>query len=159
MRSFLNKNRIKAFVLAAVLITSNLTGCGRKPYDEPELVSPIAEIKMFKKPEYGDINMVRGLSGVVVPTEYPVFCKGNFTIDSLKVKIGDYVEEGDVIATGFNVSYGNSIEDYDRMISDESNRKGIQASIDSTMISLEEYSFEITIRQDAYSINSNKVCT
>lgn len=139
MRSFLNKNRIKAFVLTAVLITSNLTGCGRKPYDEPELVSPIAEIKMFKKPEYRDINMVKGLPGVVVPAEYPVFCKGNFTIDSLKVKIGDYVEEGDVIATGFNVSYGNSIEDYDRMISDESNRKGIQSSIDSTMISLEEY--------------------
>ncbi len=139
MRSYQGKNRIKAFLLAAVLMIPNLTGCGRKLYDEPELVSPVAEIKMFKKPEYGDISLVKGLSGVVVPTDYPVFCKDLFTIDSLNVKIGDYVEEGDVIATGFNASYGYSVEDYDRMISEESKKQGIQSNIDDTMISLEGY--------------------
>ena len=139
MRSFQTKNRIKAFILAAALSLSSLSGCGRMKYAEPELAEPIAVTKMFKKPETGDIKSVKGVAGVVVPTDYPVYCKGLIMIDSLKVKIGDYVEAGDVIATGIDVSYGNSVEDYDRMISEASEEKNIQTKIDEASISIEEY--------------------
>ena len=139
MRSFHTKNRIKAFILAAALSMSSLSGCGRMKYAEPDLVEPIAVTKMYKKPEIGDIKAVKGVAGVVVPTDYPVYCKGLVMIDSLKVKIGDYVEAGDVIATGIDVSNGNSVEDYDRMISEAAEERNIQTKIDEATISIAQY--------------------
>lgn len=105
------KNLISAGLIIALTLSTGLTGCGKKTAsDIPELLDPLASNSSFRPVEkmpIGDINM---LYGTVVPETYPVFNTIDISIKEICVGIGDYVHEGDVIATGITEDYQTQIE-------------------------------------------------
>lgn len=75
-----------------------LTACGKRRPEVPELLEPKASNESYRTVEYGDIGMTQIMYGVVVPTDICHFWKTSVNISEIKVDIGDYVNEGDVIA-------------------------------------------------------------
>ena len=128
-----------ALVLSLCFIISSLTGCGRKEYAEPDLISPIALTKMFRHPEMRDMKDVKFCEGIVVPKDYPAFYKNTTVLTKINVKVGDYVEAGDVLAVGDVQSNGRSVDDWNSMISYESQMKDIQGKITDCEIEIENY--------------------
>ena len=128
-----------ALVLSVCFILSALTGCGKGRYDEPELLSPIALTKMFRHPEMRDMKDVKYFEGTVVPKDYPAFYKNTTSLSKICVKVGDYVEEGDVLAIGEIQTYGMSVEDYNSQISYQSQIGDIQSKITDKEIEIENY--------------------
>ena len=83
---------------------------------------------------------VKYYEGVVVPHDYPAFYKNRTKLSSINVKIGDYVEKGDVIAYGVVDSYGNTSSDWNDMINNESTIKGLMTNISDDEIELQSIS-------------------
>lgn len=82
--------------LAAVLLFS---GCAKTASaDVPELLEPAAANSAYRPVERGDIGDVEIRFGTVVPTDYCSFYDTNVKISEISVEVGDYVEEGDVVA-------------------------------------------------------------
>ena len=140
MRLCRNKNRIMTVILSFGCIITSVSGCGldSKGYDAPELVSPVAVSRIFRKPEIRDMKSVRYYEGVVVPTDYPAFYDRIIRIDNIKVKIGDYVEKGDVIAEGDIVGAGDSA-DISQSLETNKSLSVIQNRISDDEIEIEEY--------------------
>lgn len=77
-----------------------ITGCGSRINAEiPELIEPAATTLSFRPAAKRRIGNVELLMGVVVPASYSCSAKSTITLASLEVGIGDYVREGQVIAT------------------------------------------------------------
>ena len=89
-----------AVFLMAVIGMSTFSGCNERAYAKPELIDPMVVSKIFRHPEVRDLMDVQYYEGVVVPHDYPAFYKNRTQLSSINVKIGDYVEKGDVIAYG-----------------------------------------------------------
>ena len=140
------KNRIKrifAGTLAGTILLTSLTGCKDRAYDEPELIAPMVVSKIFRHPEVRDLKDVQYLEGTVVPKDYPAYYKNRTQLDSIEVKVGDYVEKGDVIAYGVVETYGNTSSDWSDMISNETTIKGLQNNISDDQIEIESISRKI----------------
>ncbi len=75
-----------------------LQGCGTKLPEAPELLEPAKGTISFRPVTKRVVGYIRMLYGDVVPTEYPCYWEKNCEITSLKVGVGDYVKEGDVVA-------------------------------------------------------------
>ena len=129
--------RILAGALVLLLSLSSFTGCGKRTYEEPELMESLVVAKIFRHPEIRDLKEVNSYEGVVVPKDYPAFYKNITRLSSIEVKVGDYVERGDVIAYGVIENYGNTSEDWGNMISNETTVKGLQNSVSNDQIELE----------------------
>ncbi|MGN0342185.1 MAG: biotin/lipoyl-binding protein [Roseburia sp.] len=82
--------------LVAVLLFS---GCGKTTSaDVPELLEPAAANSAYRPVERGDIGDVEIQFGTVVPRDYCNFYDTNVKISEITVEVGNYVEEGEVVA-------------------------------------------------------------
>ena len=132
-----------AVFLMAVIGMSTFSGCNERAYTEPELIDPMVVSKIFRHPEIRDLMDVKYYEGVVVPHDYPAFYKNRTQLSSINVKIGDYVEKGDVIAYGVVESYGNTSSDWKDMINNESTIKGLMTNISDDEIELQSISRKV----------------
>lgn len=132
-----------AVFLMAVIGMSTFSGCNERAYTEPELIDPMVVSKIFRHPEVRDLMDVKYYEGVVVPHDYPAFYKNRTQLSSINVKIGDYVEKGDVIAYGAVESYGNTSSDWKDMINNETTIKGLMTNISDDEIELESISRKV----------------
>lgn len=83
---------------ALLLLTSLLAGCGKQPIEAPELIGFVGKNETIRPVEYRDIMGNTQYCGVVTPTEYPYFWLTDSYVEEVYVKVGDYVEEGQVLA-------------------------------------------------------------
>lgn len=88
--------KITAVLLASLML---LTGCGRKAKEAPELLDPVATNEAYRTVEYGNVGDYKLYYGIIVPTDYCQFYSTATNIKEIKVKVGDYVNKGDVLAT------------------------------------------------------------
>ena len=132
-----------AVFLMAVIGMSTFSGCNERAYTEPELIDPMVVSKIFRHPEIRDLMDVKYYEGVVVPHDYPAFYKNRTQLSSINVKIGDYVEKGDVIAYGVVDSYGNTSSDWKDMINNETTIKGLMTNISDDEIELQSISRKV----------------
>ena len=132
-----------AVFLMAVIGMSTFSGCNERAYAEPELIDPMVVSKIFRHPEVRDLMDVQYYEGVVVPHDYPAFYKNRTQLSSINVKIGDYVEKGDVIAYGVVESYGNTSSDWKDMINNETTIKGLMTNISDDEIELQSISRKV----------------
>lgn len=141
MRLSANNKKLISFILVLTVLISSLSGCGKnsKRYEEPELLAPYKVTKIFKKPERRDIKKVSYAEGVVVPTDYPAYYSNMTKIDKVCVKVGDYVEKGDVIAIGNSSMTDESIDMLNMMSSSYSSMNNIQQRINNFMLEIEDY--------------------
>lgn len=93
-------NRVIAICITASLLFT--TGCGKKTVQAPELLEPVSANESYRPVEVGTVGLSGTTSGVimgvVVPKEYCHFYKTTVTIKEVYVNIGDYVNEGDILA-------------------------------------------------------------
>ncbi|MCR5417841.1 MAG: biotin/lipoyl-binding protein [Lachnospiraceae bacterium] len=76
-----------------------MSGCGKSDLPSaPELMEPLQGTLAFRPASKKLVGFVRRLPGNVVPEEYPVYNEKGCEVTSVKVAVGDYVKEGDVIA-------------------------------------------------------------
>lgn len=90
--------RIAGKIALFMTVICLLTACGKKNMEVPELLEPKATNESYRTVEYGNVGMTQIMYGVVVPTDICHFWKTTVDISEIKVDIGDYVNEGDVIA-------------------------------------------------------------
>lgn len=112
-----------AFIMT--ISTFSISGCGKKSYDEPELLEPKNAMVTFEKPALRELKKIDYLVGTVVPKEYPVFTTENISISNMKVKVGDYVKKGDIIAEGLMLSEEEKLNDIAESINNERSQKSI----------------------------------
>lgn len=90
------KVRFLATLLIEILLFS---GCsGKTVQDVAELIEPVAANAAYRPVELGTIGETKVLYGTVAPMEYCCFYDTTVNIERIAVDVGDYVEEGDVIA-------------------------------------------------------------
>ena len=140
MRLFKIKKRIMTAVLSVLILGTSLSGCGlnMKSYEAPDLVSPVAVSRIYRKPEIRDMKDIQCYEGVVVPKSYPVFYDKLTRVENVNVKIGDYVKKGDVIAEGEIVSSVDG-EDIDLSIETNASVSVLQNKITDDQIEIEKY--------------------
>ncbi len=88
------KRRIISIGLIFSLI---LTGCSGKT-EVPELIEPVVNNQSFRPVERGDVGSMVVKLADVVPEEYCHFMKQSTRISEICVDVGQYVEEGTVLA-------------------------------------------------------------
>ena len=101
-----NKYKKLTALLIAVQLLTLLSGCGSTYSEIPELIEPVSAIASYRPVSKRIVASTVYIDGVVVPTEYPSFAREGVDIASIEVGVGDYVEEGSVVAT----AVGNSDE-------------------------------------------------
>ena len=94
--------RISAVLISVQILSllSFATGCGAKSSDAPELNEPVMAEVQYRPVSKRTIGKKEIMYGHVVPRDYPCFSKNGADIAEVKVATGDFVNEGDVIATG-----------------------------------------------------------
>lgn len=90
------RKKYRALFLVFVLI---LTGCAGGKDDIPELITPVVNNQSFRPVEYGRVGRSEIKIADVVAEEYCHFTRTATQISEIKVDIGEYVEEGTVLAT------------------------------------------------------------
>jgi len=90
----LRGKQIVCMVLCLVL----LNGCGAEQ-EIPELIEPVVNNESFRPVEYGSVSKMEIQIADVVPEEYCHFATKAATLDEICVDLGQYVEEGDMLAT------------------------------------------------------------
>ena len=104
-----SKKRGLAAILATCLFVSSISGCGKQQEPVPELMEPLAATEVYRPVVRGSIGDIYILNRIIVPEKYPVFADKQIEIASINVCPGDFVNQGDVIATG-------NTKDYDRQL-------------------------------------------
>lgn len=74
-----------------------LSGCGTKQ-EIPKLVNPVVNNESFRPVEYGSVSKMEIQIADVLPEEYCHFATRASALDEICVDLGQYVEEGDVLA-------------------------------------------------------------
>ena len=107
------KQVIAALMISTMILSLGLTGCTNEPQvtEIPELQEPVGTNESFRPVEKMQVGSIRMEYGTVVPEAYPVFSKKDVSIKDIVVRLGDYVEEGDVIAYGMSAEYDDNIEE------------------------------------------------
>ena len=88
------KNRI----LALLILATFLCGC-KEEVEIPELIEPTTNVTLFRPVERGTVGGEHIEKGIVVPTEYSHFFTRRTTIKDICCDVGEYVNEGDILAT------------------------------------------------------------
>ena len=106
------KRRIAGLLVAAQLLTllTGITGCGKEEVEVPELLNPVSQVMCYRPVTKRFVGKAKMYYGVVVPMEYPCFAAETVDIAEVLVGVGDYVEEGDVIAYGYMKELNEQIE-------------------------------------------------
>lgn len=86
-------NRIAILLISTIL----MSGCG-EVREVPELLEPSTNITLYRPVERAKVGQNHIEKGIVVPTEYSHFFKRMTTIKDIYVDVGQYVNEGDVLA-------------------------------------------------------------
>lgn len=99
-----NKQEIRKRIYGAVAIGMTavlfvLPGCSAKQTNVPELKEPKTMNESFRPVGYADIGDIEYRRGMVVPTSYCHFWEKSTAITEIHVELGQYVEEGDLLAT------------------------------------------------------------
>ena len=81
-----------------ILLMGSFTGCGSNVVDVPELKEPVSTVDPFRPVKKRTVGKVSYYKGQVVPTDHPVFATKGVNLSEIKVGVGDYVSEGDVVA-------------------------------------------------------------
>ena len=122
--------RTLAFILCLGMIGGTFTACGTKTaVDAPELLEPAGITESYRPVKRRDIGDTTMLEGTVVATPYPVFAEKPFEIYRLEVQPGDYVEEGDLIATGDTRQIDEQIKALNQQLDSMSSQNSIEAKI------------------------------
>ena len=101
-----NRKKLRARISAALVsmqmiaLLSLATGCGGNDGSIPELNDPVMAAAEYRPVGKRTIGKKELMYGRVVPKEYPCFSKDGADLAEINVAVGDYVNEGDVIATG-----------------------------------------------------------
>lgn len=97
----MRKSRIGAGMLTALLLAEMMlcSGCGKTASETaPKLLEPVSANSAYRPVELGEIGKTMVLYGTVVPTDYCSFYHTSVNISEIVVEVGDYVEEGAVLA-------------------------------------------------------------
>lgn len=108
------KSRIRAGMMAALLLVEMMicSGCGKNASETvPKLLEPASVNSAYRPVELGEIGKTGILYGTVVPTDYCSFYHTSAEITEIVVEVGDYVEEGDVLAYADVESAKGMLED------------------------------------------------
>lgn len=89
--------KICSVALCATLLT--MSGCAQETVEAPDLKAPVGINESYRPVGYGDIGVIEYCDAVVVPTQYAHFWTTNTAIAEIHVEIGQYVEEGTLLAT------------------------------------------------------------
>lgn len=92
----INYKKIVLVCLASIMMIA-LGGCAQER-EVPELIEPLADNKTFRPVIRGDVGTIEYEVGVVTPVEYCQYFKTANTLRNIKVRVGDYVNEGDILA-------------------------------------------------------------
>lgn len=88
-------NKIIVLLIISALVMS---GCGVKHIEPPELLEPVSTNESYRPVWRGDIEDVNVSYGTVVPRDYCHFWTNTVKIKEITVGMGDYVNEGDILA-------------------------------------------------------------
>lgn len=116
--------------LAALLMTAVMLNACANPMGEavPELIEPKGSEIVYEQVERRDVGNSETIRekeiyvAIARPRDYAQFFVKNVTIDEIKVEVGDYVHEGDLIATV-------DVEDIQRQIQALQNELAYRASL------------------------------
>ncbi len=91
----------KSRIIISLLLAASLTfsSCGKKPKEAPELLEPVSMNESYRTACYGDIGDFNIYYGVVTSKEHCQFYETASSIKDIKVKLGDHVSKGDILAT------------------------------------------------------------
>lgn len=93
-----NRHRKLALLLCAVMSLSTIGGCGQKEEKAEEVVEDVAIVEAFE-PRIGDLKLSSEFIATVNPDESVyVIPKATAEVMEVKVKAGDMVDAGDVLA-------------------------------------------------------------
>lgn len=98
--------KISALSLVLVLF---LSGC-EKSQEIPTLIEPVVNNQSYRPVEYGEVGRREVKMADVVPEEYCHFTKNATEILEIKVDLGQYVEQGEVLATIDVTEFENEID-------------------------------------------------
>jgi len=126
-------NRIRkriALLLCAAMLGGVLPSCGKTGTGEvPELLEPAGITESYRPVRRRDIGDTSMLDGTVTAEAYPVFAEKPVSIYQLDVDPGDYVEAGDVIATGDTRGLDTQIDGVNRQLEELSLRRSVEETI------------------------------
>lgn len=104
--------RFKAGIISVLMMFSLLmTGCDQKKIEAPELIESVAVNEAYRPVSYGNVGNTIVKDGVVVPVDYCHFWAVSVGVDEIKVNVGDYVNQGDVIAIADIDQANEALED------------------------------------------------
>ena len=117
IKAFYKKNirqRISAGLVCVQLaaLALGVSGCGAANIEIPELKEPKSATVSYRPATKRIVGKTEYLNGVVVPTDYPCFSEKGTFLKELYVGVGDYVEEGDVVAASYT---GDTYENITRI--------------------------------------------
>ncbi|MCR5213018.1 MAG: efflux RND transporter periplasmic adaptor subunit [Eubacterium sp.] len=146
-RRVFNKAHI-AFILVMaqlMMVLGGVTGCGNEKVQAPELIDPVSFAVNYRPLTKRMVGKVELMYGKVVPKEYPVFSETAAMISEINVGVGDYVEEGDVIATCDTTFIDESIENVNNEIASLQRQRNLEDNLYDTTISNLNYEREIEV--------------
>lgn len=106
----MKKRKIAKLITYTLVACTLLSGCKGKHLEAPELVEPVTTNESYRPVTYGRIGNVNTGVGVVVPTDYCHFFTSSVQLSEIKVSVGEYVEEGQVLALVDTEEAKNNIE-------------------------------------------------
>lgn len=112
----MKKRRILISNLLIILMILTACNKGNSSNEAPILIDPVAVNESYRPVEYGSIGSVTIGNGVIVPAYYCHFWKTSAEISEIKVEIGDYVEEGTVLASANSKMSQEAIDEMQKQI-------------------------------------------
>lgn len=109
----MNKERLShkmRFILLFGMIALGISGCKKKD-SAPELIPPAAMNSFTSTAEVGNIGLPYVFYGTVVPVEYGMSFSCYEDITEIVVRVGDHVEEGDILAYADVKDAGQKLEE------------------------------------------------
>lgn len=99
----------RSIISIGILFSLIVTGCSGET-ETPELIEPVVNNQSFRPVERGDVGNTVVKLADVVPEEYCHFMKQSTRILEISVDIGEYVEEGTILATTDMTEIKESLE-------------------------------------------------
>lgn len=141
MRKRKNQTIISVFLIFCLL----LTACGKTGQEEiPELLEPVSINAGYHPVQRGNIEALTVVMGTVVPMPYCHFYPVSTVISGIEVDIGDYVEEGTVLA------YADIESVRKEIASLEKSRELMDAQDETDQVIYDETIKQLNYRKKAY---------
>ena len=129
--------RVKG-MLSLILCLSLLTGCGAKEAI-PELIEPVVKNESFRPVDYGSVSQMEIQMADVVPEEYCHFLANATKVEEICVDLGQYVEEGEILATVDVSVFQAELEAKQRELEMLRNNYSYQEKIYKEEVQIEKY--------------------